>query len=90
MEVRWFTHAGRLHCIRPPRPNEPEGRIVGFCGISPAVTAGVQPFALSVDDVPDGEVCGRCMVDVGLMSAEEEPLAAALERGYVRGGITPL
>lgn len=77
MSVTWFPFRGRLHARDPEKE-----RFTAHCGLVPANVADLKVVLADASDVPDG-CCERCLIAVAVDSTIDEPLEAALERGYL-------
>lgn len=81
-EAMWFTFRGKMHAV-----NMEKKSAVSYCGVMPV--ADIETMVLDSAAIPDGEVCRRCLVEVGTRSVSEEPLEHALGRGVVASADGP-
>lgn len=79
--ITWFPFRGQVHAIDPAK-TERLGKPAAICGVAPlASPEDTQTIALH--EIPVGEPCRTCLVQVGLRSTSDEPLDHALERGFI-------
>lgn len=80
MDALWFRFAGQTHAVNPAKKG-----LVAYCGKSPVVSLGIEPFIEANHWVPE-DPCVKCLEAVALESVDEEPMEHAIGRGYLPHG----
>lgn len=86
--ARWFPFRGLMHAENPTK-SATFGRTISHCGLAPMEVDLNRSQVIALHEIPAGEPCRTCLVEVATASTSDEPLEHAISRGYIASADMP-